>query len=910
MSLLVWASAGIALAQQYTISTVAGGAPPLTPAAGSGLSIGVPQRVTLDLSGNLYFTSLNCVFRLDASGTLTRIAGNSRAGYSGDGAPALQAQLNSPAGLAIDSAGDIFIADSGNNVIRKITADGNIHTFAGNGTPGFSGDGNPAIQAQLLSPAGVTVDSSGNVYIADTGNSNIREVTTDGNINTFAGSGFRGFAGDTDAATNAELNVPEDVFVASNGTLYIADTGNADIRAVAPGTINNVSVPVINTVVGSTTIGYQGDGAAATKASLFQPWSVVVDSAGNIYIAEYGNNIIRMVNTSGNISTIVGNTTLGFSGDGSKATSAMLNQPTGVVVDGSGNVYIADSWNHRIRKVSSGNINTIAGNGVLSYSGDGGPATSAQMNGPLGVAIDQSGNLYIADSGNAAVRHVTPTGLISTYGNDPVVRPQGVAVDAAGNIYVADPPANVVREIAVSGAVTTFAGTGTAGYTGDGGPAGSATLNSPTGVAVDVSGNIYIADYGNHAIRVVAAGGNIHTIAGNGTAGYNGDSVAATQASLNFPLAVAVDHSGNVYIADSANHRVREMTTDGIIHTIAGTGVAGYTGDGGAAVDAEIVSARGIAVDPSGSVFFTDGGSRIREIYGGYINTIAGNGTAGYTGDGGGAIEAELNGPTALAVDNSGNLYVADTANNAIRKLQSAPPGITLEAVTNGASNLPGAVSPGEIVVLYGANMGPSGVVPYQLANGSFTTNLAGTSVFFDGIPAPIVYTVATQVGAIVPFEITGPNVQVFVAYQNQVSAPLTVSVVPAAPALFTTDEQGTGQAVAFNQNQQPNSASNPATAGSMLTLYATGLGQTSPAGNDGLIATAPLPTATLPVTVTIGGQPAPVQGTASGVFSAVAGLMEITVQVPAIAANAAAPVTLQVGSATAPAGVTVAVSQ
>jgi len=910
---LLWASAGAAVAQQYTVSTVAGGAPPFTPVAAKNISIGLPTRVATDAAGNLYFTSLNCVFRVDASGLLTRIAGNSRAGFSGDGGPAIQAQLNAPSGLAVDSAGDILVADTGNNRIRQITANGTMSTIAGNGTPGFAGDTFPAVGAELLAPAGVAVDSSGNIYIADTGNSNIREITTDGNINTIAGGGFRGFAGDTGLATTALFYAPQDVAVSSNGTIYIADTGNGNIRAITPGTVNGQTVPLINTVAGNAALTFAGDGGAATSASLFSPWAIALDSSGNLYIADYGNDRIRMVNTSGIINTIVGNGTIGFSGDGSTATNAMLNQPTGVAVDSSGNVYIADSWNFRVRKVASGNINTVAGNGLVSYSGDGGPAILAQLNGPQGIGVDKTGNLFIADTGNAVLREVPTSGEIVTIGGGgALVHPEGVAVDNAGNVYVADVQAHLIRKLGTNGSFTTFAGNGTLGYSGDGGPATNAELNAPSGVAVDAAGNVYIADYGNEVIRMVAPSGVISTVAGNGVAGYSGDGGPATQASLDSPFGVAVDPAGNLYIADSANRRIREVSPNGIINTIAGNGAAGYSGDGGLSFNAQIASARAIATDTFGNVFFIDGGNRIREIYaGGYITTIAGTGTAGYSGDGGIATAAQFSDLTALTVDKSGNIYVADTANNAIRLLQPTGSGINLEAVTNGASNLPGPVAPGEIVVLYGTAMGPSSLQTYQFnSNGRVPTNVAGTSVFFDGIPAPIIYTSALQVAAVVPFEITGPNVQVFVQYQNQTSAALGLTVVPAAPALFTTGESGHGQAVAFNQNQQPNTASTPAAVGSQISLFATGIGQTNPPGVDGLPGSSPFPMAALPVTVTIGGQPATVVNT-DGIAFTVAGLMEITVQVPAgLQATAAAPVTLQVGSAVAPSGVTVAISQ
>jgi uncharacterized protein (TIGR03437 family) len=866
--------------------------------------------VATDASGNLYFTGLNCVFRLDASGVLTSIAGNSRAGYSGDGGPATQAQLNSPAGLALDSSGDIFVADTGNNAVREITRDGTIHTFAGSGYPGYLGDGNPAPTAQLLAPAGVAVDSSGNVYIADTGNSTIREVTTDGNISTFAGRGFRGFGGDGGIPILAVLDTPQDVAVGSNGTVYIADTANGNIRAVTPNTAKGATGLVINTVAGSTKIGFAGDGGPATLASLSQPWAVAVDSGGNLYIAEYANDRLRMVNAKGTISTMAGTGVIGFSGDGSAAASAALNLPTGVAVDSSGNVYIADSWNFRIRKVGSINISTVAGNGLLSYSGDGGPAAAAQLNGPQGVGVDKAGNLYIGDSGNAALRAAGVNRTISTIGGATLVHPEGIAVDRAGNIYVADFQDNRVRKLGTDGSFTTFAGNGNAGYSGDGGAAANAQLNAPAGLAVDGAGNVYIADYGNQVIRKVAANGSISTVAGNGAAGYSGDGAPATQASLNFPVGVALDPSGNLYIADSANRRIREVT-NGIINTIAGNGLVGYSGDGGLSFNAQIVSARSITADSVGNIFFVDGGNRIREIYStSYINTIAGNGTSGYSGDGGVATAAQFNGPTALAVDASGNIYVADTGNNAIRLLEPIGIGVSLKAVTNGATNLPGAIAAGEVVVLWGSGMGPSTFETYQLnSNGVVPANLAGTSVFFNGIPAPVIYTSSTQAAAVVPFEITGQTVQVLVQYQGQTSAPLTLPVAAAVPGLFTTDETGHGQAAAFNANQQVNNSANPAAPGSLISLFATGFGQTSPPGADGVPATTSPPLAALSVTVTIGGHPAPLRY-AGGVPGVVQGVMEVTVQVPTGLQPGAAPVTLQVGSASAPSGVTVAVSK
>ena len=387
--ILLLAGSSLALAQQYTITTAAGGAPPPTPVSAVSTSIGQPSRVTVDSKNNIYFSSGNAVFKIDTNGNLTVVAGNSRAGFSGDGGPSLQAQLNTPQGLALDASGNLYICDSVNNRVRIVNPQGIISTFAGTGatSPGGANtfnDGGLAINALMRLPSGVFVDSSGNVYIADTGDNIIRKVTPNGIINTIVGDSYGAFLGDTLPAINAELHAPTDVWVDSSGNIYIADSANAAIREVT------ASTGIINTVAGNATVGDTGDTGLATSAGLVTPYAVALDSKVSTSI----------------INTIVGNGTAGFGGDGSAATKAQLNFPTGVAVDSSGNIYIADALNRRIRKVSGTTISTIAGNGVLSYSGDGGPPTAAQLNTPQAVAVDSSGNYYIADTFNNVVRKV------------------------------------------------------------------------------------------------------------------------------------------------------------------------------------------------------------------------------------------------------------------------------------------------------------------------------------------------------------------------------------------------------------------------------------------------------------------------------------------------------------------------
>ena len=299
--------------------------------------------------------------------------------------------------------------------------------------------------------------------------------------------------------------------------------------------------------------------------------AVSADISGNVYIADDGNHRIRKVNSAGIVSTFAGTGTAGSNGDGVVATSAQLSSPSGLSADINGNVYIADQVNHRVRKVNSaGILVTFAGTGTAGYNGDGGAATSTQLNYPVGVSADINGNVYIADSSNNRIRMVNVAGIISTFAGTitegyfgdggaatsaQLSWPHGVSADINGNVYIADWDNNRVRKVNVAGIITTFAGTGTAGSNGDGGAATSAQLNNPYAVAVDVNGNVYIADQANQRIRKVNAGGILTTFAGTGAAGYNGDGVT-TMAQLNNPFGVSVDMNGNVYIADTYNNRI------------------------------------------------------------------------------------------------------------------------------------------------------------------------------------------------------------------------------------------------------------------------------------------------------------------------------------------------------------------
>ena len=906
---LLLAGASVAFAQQYTISTIAGGAPPATPVAASNTSIGAPRRVATDSAGNVYFSSSNAVFKMSGA-TLTLVAGTSRAGFSGDGGPAVNAQLNGPEGVAVDTSGNVFIADSVNNRVRKVDTNGIITTYAGSGGisqlgPGSYGDGGTATDATLHLPTGLAVDKSGNIYIADTGNNAVRRVGTDGIIQLVAGDSYPSYAGDGGSGPSAELHGPADVAVDSTGIVYIADTANAAIRKVDTGGI-------ITTFAGNAKIGTAGDGGVAISASLNAPVAVTVDSSGNVYLVQNGDSRVRKIDTKGIITTLAGNGTPGFAGDGGSPDKAQFNYPTGITADSTGNLYLADALNLRVRKIASNSVSTVAGNGVLSFSGNGGPALNAQMDAPQGVAVDASGNVYISDTANNVVRRVAKDGTISGFAGgsgDTLSRPQGLAVDSSGNVYVAEAYGARVRKYSPSGSGMTIAGNGTQGYGGDGGSATSAQLYTPSGVAVDTAGNVYIADFSNNRVRKVSTSGAITTVAGGGGSGYSGDGGPATNARLNLPSAVAVDSAGNLYIADTGNNRIRQVTPAGTINTVAGNGLPGYSGDGGNASLAQVGNPLGVAVDSTGNLYISDGSTRIRKVYtSGFILTIAGGAAPGYSGDGGVATAGQLSAPSALAVDSAGNVYVGDTANNAVRLLQAVGFGLAVSAVTNGASNQRGSIAPGEVVVLYGSGMGPASVAQSQLNSaGRVPASLAGTRVFFNSTPAPILYTSSGQVGAIVPFGVTGNTAQVVVQYQDQVSAAVPVNVTTAAPAIFTLNSSGTGQAIAIFQNGALNGSDRPAAAGTFVTLYSTGAGQTNPPGQDGLPGAVPLPLPVLQVTATIGGKTATVQY-AGGAQGIVAGVMQVNLEIPSGLTAGPQPVLLQVGGVPTQSGVTIVV--
>jgi trimeric autotransporter adhesin len=883
----------------YIVQTIAGrGRLPFVGEGQSAANVYLfsPERMALDANGNLYFTEryYNQVFKVSAGGAITLFAGDGEIGSSGDGGPARQGRFTQLEGIAVGPDGSVYIGDSA--LIRRVSPAGIITTFAGTGNDGYSGDGGAAAQAALSQATGMCFDRSGNLYFADDLNHVVRRISTAGIITTVAGTGALGSTGDNQPARNARLNSPYAVAMDTDGTLYIADTGNNRIRRVG-------TDGIIKAFAGTGEAGDSGDGSAATLARFLNPYGVAVDSGGNVLICDGSNGRLRRVSRNGVVNTV----------------SADFSMPYDVSVTPA-NAYLVNDWGGRriFRLENTGTTGFVGANRTTGI-GDRGPATSAVLLQPEGVVVDRTGAVLIADAGDGRVRRVDNGGVIDTFAgkgfgagysgdNGPAVsagilQPDGLAIDAQGNTYVTS---NVgVRRIDSAGRISTYAGNLEIGYSGDDGPAVQARVNFPGALATDAN-YLYIADTYNHRIRRVNASGIITTIAGNGVQGYSGSGAAGKSTGLNTPMGVAADGAGNLYIADTYNQRVRKLSASGILTDFAGNGIAGSLGDGGAATSAQLWYPYGVAVDPAGNVIIASGGQLRRVAPDGIITTIAGSGFSAYDGDGDLALNAGML-PWGVATDSAGRIYFSDAAGYRVRRLD--PVQIFQSGVVNGASFLGGGVAPGEIITIFGWQIGPAQIAFGAYNAGELSKNAAGVRVTFDGVAAPLIYALSGQISAIVPYSVYGKSQTTMqVTYNGKDTNTIRLAVTDAMPALFTANASGGGQGAILNQDGSVNSAANPSAPGGVIVLYATGEGQTAPGGVDGQQALTVYPKPLLPVKVFVGGVECSVKYAGAAPYF-VAGAMQVNAQLPAnVAKGDAVEVRLQVGERISKTGVTVAI--
>ena len=705
-----------------------------------------PSGIGLDSAGNLFIADCynNRIRRVDAStGVITTYAGSGDqyngvgffGGYSGDGQPATSALLSHPNAVTFDSNGNLFIADAGNNVVRMVDNSAhNITTYAGNGTPGTAGttngDGGPAESAQLDlnyngggagAEGGLATDATGNLYISDTGDDVVRVVDTSANriITTYAGSPSHlfTFSGDGGPATSAGMNQPVGLSVDEAGNLFIVDYGSLRIRMV-----DTTPSHIITTVVGSGAecIEYSagcGDGGAPTSASLDFPTSVFADSSGELFVADYGTTRVRMVSsgTSPVITTFAGG---GSGGLGGPATSALLAQAYVVASDASGNLFVTNNFGVDRVDASTQSIAQYAGDGIERLLGTfggaihSGSATEVGLDPYVGLALDGSGDLFVGELWDVGrVDAVTKT--IATYAGtgvqcSPLTPPPtcgdggqatsatfgivgGLATDSAGNLYISDSLLNRIRRIDVAtGIITNYAGTGVAGHSGDGGPATSATLSFPYGLAFDSQDNLYVADAGNNVIRKIdnTPAHNITTYAFNGLPTFGGDGGPALSASMQEPLQVAVDSNGNVFVSGGYDNVVRRIDN----------------GEGSSELS---------VITVAGDVQNLDGG---------------------FSGDGGPSTQALLD-DFGVAVDGNENLYIADTGNERIRNVHLAPVAVVTPV-------LPAQFGP----VFAGSSSSATGVVEFG--------NTGLDDLLVNNVTAPTGFVVTTCNGAINSFAV------------------------------------------------------------------------------------------------------------------------------------------------------------
>lgn len=871
----------------YTISTVAGGGLASNIPAAAA-QLSSPVSLAVDPSGNVYFGDKAVLYCLDAkSGLVNRIAGDGTPGFSGDDGLATSARISSASGIAFDPAGRLYLADAGNGRVRRI-ANGVITTVAGGGTD--SGNNIPATSA-ALSPFALAFDSSGGMYVADPSGNRIFRIA-DGLLSNFAGNGALGSQGDGGPALFASLAAPIGLAIDAAGSLLITEMLGNRVQKIQNG--------IITTVAGSGARGPLGDNGPATSAQFYYPVGLAISPSGNIYVADGYNSRVRRI-SNGAITTAVGTGMQGFAGDGGPPNLAQLAGPAALAFDRAGNLYIADQWNHRIRKVQDGIITTLIGTTDPLDSS----AAAVRLLGPRGLAVDADGDVYIAELLAGRIRKVSngATSLlpgISVGSLDGTSNPSSLSsfianllVDSHGDLYFTDERSSQVLKWS-HGVVTVIAGSGRAGFSGDGYAARNANLWPPLSLALDSAGNLYIGDGGNSRVRKIT-NGIITTVAGTGVQGFSGDGGPAVEARLSVPWGIAIDTSDNLYIADYGNGRVRKVA-GGVMSTVAGSGAFIHNGETrttGPALSLSIYPAA-VAVDSRGDIFIVDA-PFIRKVSNGVISTVAGQADGGLSGDDGPALQARLSNSFGQIVAHpSGKIYFSDYDNNRIRVL-TPDTGPVIDAVTP-LFGLPGAIQPGTWASIYGHN---------------FATGSGSLNVTINGRTALVIAADFRQINLITPDDTFLGEASVIVKTAAG-SATTKVTLAPFAPAfcLLGDGRNASGRIVppnvtvpSFASLDLPTSwsllgpaetfsfATTPARPGDAIALYGSGFGPPAFLSPFGTLSP-------FPVAITIGGKRARVISTEP----APDGLTRLYIVVPELPPGAH-PLRAQIGGIFTPEG-------
>jgi uncharacterized protein (TIGR03437 family) len=876
------------------------------------------------------------------------------------GVPAQEVPLTRLTGIAFDPAGNIVLCDWASNVIRRIRPDGTIETLAGNGTTGFTGDGGPALNAALNQPALPRADAQGNLYFTDTSNYRIRRVDSKGIITTIAGNGVPFQAGmDLEGpALSRSLNTLGDLTVDPSGNVYFTLSSNTDvIRRVTPGGRLEIFAGIPHSDCPSCTDGDNGPAIAAR----IDPGFLAADGKGSVYLSESGavfGTHIRRIGPDGVITRFAGYGPAPISGttvddEAQPALNIFIPTIGGMTADNAGNLYYIDtgltsrSSAVRIRRIdTNGIVNTIAGGPAFSPTSDG-PALLTAIH-PGSIAADAHGNVAFTDSvpGTPVVREVTTqASLITLAGATPKPAPDGtpardawfldpaaIALNRTGDLFIAETGSCLVRKIGANGLLATAAGTGKCGTPTPAGPNTSQDLAPPAFITVDNQGRLYMLDIFGNSYLITADGKASRTgfppTLGPGKIAIDAkgrvclmsisalvrispdgkqETIVAMPSQPGVPpqgfgptylSGLGTDPAGNVYLTGSyvgaVSQYVFRVNDDGTLTTVYGS----------AANPLIFGLVPSLAVDSNGNVWM---GTTFVNATGAHT---LGQPYPGYSGDGGPAQSARFNIPAGVFAPN-GDLYLLDATR--IRKLTNftpvKPAAIASGAIVNALSYTSGAIAPGELISIFGSGFAASGLQVNPLENNRLPWVLGQTKVLFDGNPGAIVAMTPTQINVFVPYWVApGKSTAITVQTDTAVSAPVTVPVAAAAPGLATADQSGSGQGAILNQDSSLNSTANPAARGSVISLFGTGEGPVSPQLVwENLSISTPYSTPVAPVTVTIGGQPAAISYAGAAPLEPI-GIFQINVTVPATLSPGSAAVIVSVGGIATSKTVTVAV--